>query len=96
MTSSGLYRSSGTLAIACPRCEAEGTVELLVFKSPITWFIGTLLVGAVILHWWAPEYGAEAQMATAIAWFLHIVWGRITHCKSCGAHLQREIGQGWR
>ncbi len=84
------------LAIPCPRCRAEGTVELLVFKKPITWLIGILLLGAVVIHWLAPEYGAQVQVATATAWFVEIVWGRVTHCTSCGAQLQREIGQGWR
>ena len=80
---------------ACPRCGAEGTVDLYFLSRPARVIIalGILAMMAGVqwdhAHFLAYDFGL-------MVFVLFGGWAHRAKCRSCGAGLAREIGAGWR
>jgi len=83
------------MAMPCPRCKAEGTVQLhKLSRATQRVMVGAL--GALMLGTWFDARREALYTMLIMVLALISVFGDRVACVNCGADLVQEVGGGWR
>lgn len=87
---------AGDLGRPCPRCQADGAVEIYYLSSSAQRLIVMAFVAVVVAVLLDPQRRWLYHFLNACFVVLLLLWAGDAVCRKCGAHLTREIGGGWR